>query len=182
MRLPVPLARPPRKRQPPARSPNSRHANHPLADPQHARPANVFLRAADGVLQAPRLGEVLVAHGLRGGELHEADDRLGVEGREAIDDARRTEEDDGAELLAETAVDAELGVVYLGVGGDLDVVRDVAVGPACVSGVGYAGGVEVSHFAAYDVGVLGELRVGVRLDDDPVRDAGVVVSGRELAA
>ena len=32
------------------------------------------------------------------------------------------------------------------------------------------------HLAADDVWVLGELRVGVRLDNDTVRDAGIIIS------
>ena len=81
------------------------------------------------MLQPPRLLDGLARRGHLLSELHEADDGLGVEGGEAVDDAGGAKENDRAELLAEAAVDAELGVVDLGVGGDLDVVGDVAVGP-----------------------------------------------------
>lgn len=84
------------------------------------------------MLQPPRLLDALTRRGHLLRELHEADDGLGVEGGEAVDDAGGAEEDDGAELLAEAAVDAELCVVDLGVGGYLDVEGDVAVGPGDV--------------------------------------------------
>lgn len=130
--LPIPLRRPPRKRQPPPRTTHARNPNNPLPDPQHARPADILLRAANGVLQPPRLLDALACRGHLLCELHEADDGLRVEGREAIDHAGSAKKDDGAELLAEAAVDAELCVVDLGVGGDLDVEGDVAVGPGGV--------------------------------------------------
>lgn len=134
------------------------------------------------MLQAAHLRQVLVADGTLRGELHEANNGLGVEGGEAVDDAGGAEEDDGAELLAEAGVDAELVMVDLGIGGDLDVVGDVAVGPGGVRGNSGKRVGQNSHLAADDLGVLSQLRVCVRLDDHTIRDAGIVVSAPTLEA
>lgn len=100
-----------------------------LLDPQDASADNVLLDGGHLPLQPPDLLLGGLVDGPLRGEGEEARDRLGVDGGEAVDDAAGVEGDDGAELLAEAGVDAELGVVDLGVERDLKMVRDVAMGP-----------------------------------------------------
>lgn len=173
------------ERQPPAlERAEAGLADDTLADTNDARLADEVLGAADGVLQALHLLEGALVDGALLRQAEEARDRLGVEGGEAVDDARGAEEHDGRELLAEAAVDAEFGVVDARVGGDLDVEGDVSVGPGFLRDrVRKVPAVEMEcilgsclHFATNDLGVLGEVLVRVGLDEDVVCDAGVVVS------
>lgn len=109
--------------------PKAQHLVDRLPDPQDTILDDKLLSGGDLPLQAADLLECGLVEWTAGGEREEAGDGPGEDGGEAVDDAARVEDDDGAELLAETGEDAELGVVDLGVQGDLDVVADVAVGP-----------------------------------------------------
>nr|GFD59311.1 hypothetical protein [Tanacetum cinerariifolium] len=73
------------------------------------------------------LVEILIGDGPRLSELEQRAHGLGVDGCEAIDDTCGIEEDNGTQLLAQAAVDLELGVVDLGVERDLVMPRDDGV-------------------------------------------------------
>lgn len=100
-----------------------------LLDAEDAKLANELLGPAHGELQLLGLVERGLVHGPLLGQVHEADHRLGVPGGHAVDDAGGAKVYDGAELLAEAAVDLELLVVDLRVQGYLDVMRHVSVRP-----------------------------------------------------
>lgn len=105
------------------------HLVDSLPDPENAVLPDVLLSRGHLPLQPLHLRERGVLDGSLGSEGEESGHGLGKDGGETVDDAAGVEEDDGSELLAEAGVDAELGVVDFGVEGDLEVVRDVAVGP-----------------------------------------------------
>lgn len=91
----------------------ARHALNRLLDAHNTVLANVLFSRTHDILQLLDPLEILIGHRARFGELHEGAHGLGADGCEAVDYAGGVEEDDGAELLAEARVDAELGVVDL---------------------------------------------------------------------
>lgn len=121
---------------------------------------NVLLASRNLPLQPPHLLEGGLVQRTLARQAEQMRDGLGEDGRETVDDAAGVEDHDGAELLSEAGEDAEGLVVDLRVQRDLNVVAHVAVG----------------HFAADDLGVGGELFVGLDADDQVVGDPRVVVA------
>ncbi len=114
--------------------PKTRDPESCLLDAQHACPHDEFLALAHHKLQVAGFGLGLRRRQAALHQGHQAHHSLGVEGSHAVDDTSCAKGNNGAELIAEATVHAELVVVDSRVEGDLHVVGDIAMGPAIAQG------------------------------------------------
>jgi hypothetical protein len=164
--LPLALRQPPLNRQSSAlKRPVPRNPLHRLLDPDNPKLADKLLGRAHRVLQLLHLGQRLVVQRPRRRQLEQRADGAREDGSEPVDDACGIEDDNGTQLLAQSAVDFELRVVDFGVERDLVVVRDDSV----------------RHLAADNAGVCGEGAVCRGRDRYAVGYAGVVVAAPLLS-